>query len=333
MRRLFFGSKASTHRMKETLKDDISSYEHYDVDIRDYGSLEGIFSKYKNDIAVIIHTAAQPSHGWAAKDPILDFSVNANGTLNLLDLTRKYSCDASFIFLSTNKVYGDTPNRLPLIETKMRFEIEKDHKYYKKGIDETMSIDTSLHSLFGVSKASADLLVQEYGRYFGLKTVCFRAGCLTGKEHAGAKLHGFLSYLVKCNLEDMPYSIIGYQGKQLRDNIHSSDVIEAIWLYFENPKPAQVYNIGGGRSNSISVLEVIELTEKITNKKMKISYEKTNRKGDHKWWISDFSKFQEDYPSWSIKYNVRSIIEEMAHLQKAKKLEVKINAIVKGSWD
>jgi CDP-paratose 2-epimerase len=317
MRKYFFGNEASTHKYLEKLKRDILDYEHYDIDIRDKILLEKIFSKYHKDIAIVIHVAAQPSHDWAAKDPHLDFQINANGTLNLLDLTKKYCPEAVFIYASTNKVYGDEPNNLPLAERKTRFEISKGHKYYK-GINEDMGIDKSMHSLFGVSKLAADILVQEYGLYFGMKTVCFRAGCITGSFHCPAQFHGFLSYLIKCFVLKIPYSIIGYRGKQIRDNIHSWDLVNAFWQFFKSPKKGEVYNIGGGRDNSISVLETIKFLEDTTKRKMKTSYIPVNRKGDHMWWITDFSKFKSHYPLWSLKYSLNEIIDEIYQDQKVK---------------
>jgi len=321
-RKFFFGNAASTFLNIEKLKKNISDYKHYYIDITDYEAVEKIFLKYKKNIALIIHAAAQPSHDWAKDKPLVDFKINANGTLNLLDLTKKYCSDAVFIFMSTNKVYGDTPNKLPLIELESRFEISNNHKYYD-GIDENMSIDNSTHSLFGASKVAADILVQEYGRYFGIKTVAFRAGCLSGSLQNSVKLHGFLSYVIKCGLLEIPYSIIGYKGKQVRDNIHSFDLVNAFWLFFKKPKIGQTYNIGGGRSNSISILEIVKYIENMIQKQMNISYEQDNRKGDHIWWITNFSKFKLDYPSFSIKYDLKDIIEEIYQRQKKElKLEI-----------
>jgi CDP-paratose 2-epimerase len=255
LRSYFFGVSSSTKPTLEKLKKELQNYTHYEVDIRDYSSLEKIFSKYNSDIKAIIHTAAQPSHDWAAKEPFTDFSVNANATLNLLEATRKYSQKAVFIFTSTNKVYGDTPNSLPLVEMEYRWEIDPTHLFSKYGIDETMSLDNSKHSLFGVSKLAADIMVQEYGKYFGMKTGVFRGGCLTGPAHAGAELHGFLAYLVKCAIENKPYRIFGYKGKQVRDNIHSKDLINAFWEFYQAPRSGEVYNIGGSRFSNISMIE------------------------------------------------------------------------------
>ncbi len=273
--------------------------------------MQRLFSEHNTDIQLIVHCAAQPSHDWAASDPITDFSVNANGTLVLLEMTRRHCPDAVFINLSTNKVYGDRPNALPLEELATRWEVRADHPYYKNGIDETMSLDDSTHSLFGVSKAAGDLLVQEYGRTFGMKTACFRGGCLTGSAHAGTELHGFLSYIMICALKKKPYTLYGYQGKQVRDNIHSYDLVNALYHFYLQPGVAKVYNIGGGRHSNCSVLEAIALCEKITGNKLDWTYEETNRKGDHIWWISDVRRFQKDCPDWDYRYDLPAIIEEI----------------------
>jgi len=306
MREYFFGESSK----EKTSYYEYKNYTHYDVDIRDYKKIEEIFLKYSSDIKLIVHTAAQPSHDWAAKEPITDFGVNAVGTLNLLECTRLYSNNAVFIFTSTNKVYGDTPNKLPLVETEKRYEIDKNHHFYN-GIDETMSIDNSKHSLFGVSKASADLLVQEYGKYFGLRTGIFRGGCLTGPSHAGAELHGFLSYLIKCFIEDKKYTVFGYKGKQVRDNIHSYDLVSAFHEFYLNPKQGEVYNIGGSRHSNISMLEAIEKISNILNKDLNYSISEDNRIGDHIWYVSDVSKFKKDYPDWDYQYNIDNIIDEI----------------------
>lgn len=311
MRALFFGESASTGWMQSRLEEDITNYQHINIDIRDREKIENLFNKYGNDIKLVVHTAAQPSHDWAAKDVHTDFSVNALGTLNLLEATRNFAPSAVFIFCSTNKVYGDLPNSLPLTEKDTRWEIESSHPYHGRGIDEMMSIDKSKHSLFGVSKASADLLVQEYGRYFGMNTVCFRGGCLTGPAHSGAELHGFLSYLVMCVVTGRKYSVFGYKGKQVRDNIHSDDLVNAFGLYYNTPKPAQVYNIGGGIYSNCSVLEAFDIAEKITGKKADFDICDENRIGDHIWYISDLSKFINDYPAFSIRKNVETIIGEI----------------------
>jgi CDP-paratose 2-epimerase len=310
MRKFFFGEEASTEWNRKSLEAEVEKYEHYNIDIRDYPKIREIFERFGKDITLIIHTAAQPSHDWAARDPFSDFSVNANGTLNLLQATREYCPESPFIFTSTNKVYGDLPNYLPLIEQEKRWEIESSHRYYS-GISEDMSIDQSKHSLFGASKVAADVLVQEYGRYFGMKTVSFRGGCLTGPNHSGTQLHGFLAYLMKCAVTETPYKIFGYNGKQVRDNIHSSDLIAAFYEFYKNPDSAEVYNIGGGRESNCSMLEAIELCQEITGKELQYSYIEDNRIGDHIWYISDLSKFKKKYPNWSITYDVPRILREI----------------------
>jgi CDP-paratose 2-epimerase len=310
-RAYFFGNDASTESTKMKLVNSVANYKHYDVDIREVPLLEEIFQEYNRDISLIIHTAAQPSHDWAAKEPFTDFTVNANGTLNLLEMTRKHCPEAVFIFTSTNKVYGDTPNYLPLIELENRWEIDDQHVYFEKGIDENMSIDNTKHSLFGASKVAADILVQEYGKYFGMKTGIFRGGCLTGPNHAGTQLHGFLSYLVKCAMTDSSYTIFGYNGKQVRDNIHSFDLVNMFWHYYQNPKAGEVYNAGGGRHSNCSMLEAIIEIENISGKKLDYSISESNRIGDHIWWISDVSKFKSHYPEWDYKYNLTDILRQI----------------------
>ena len=262
------------------------------------------------NIEVVVHTAAQPSHDWAAREPQTDFEVNATGTLNLLEATRGHAPEAPFIFCSTNKVYGDTPNQLPLEEQPTRLELPESHHYYA-GIDTSMSIDLSTHSLFGVSKTAADLLVQEYGRYFGLQTVCFRGGCLTGPRHAGARLHGFLAYLMRCTVTGTPYTVYGYGGKQVRDNIHSADLVTAFEAFRADPKPGAVYNIGGGRRSNCSMLEAIEACERIAGRELDWSLDEANRIGDHRWWISDVSDFEADYPAWQPRYGIEDILTEL----------------------
>src|SRR6516225_6833425 len=291
MRRVFFGPAASTIWHRQAHERSIKGYAHVDADIRDQEAMAKVFSRYGKGIAVVIHTAAQPSHDWAASDPVTDFTVNANGTLTLLEATRHHCAEAPFIFCSTNKVYGDTPNRLPLIEQDCRWEVSPEHPFARHGIDETMSIDASTHSLFGVSKAAADLMVQEFGRYFGLRTACFRGGCLTGPGHSGAQLHGFLSYLMKCAVTGQSYKVLGYKGKQVRDNIHSFDLVNAFWQFFKNPRIDQVYNIGGGRHANCSMLEAIALCEELAGKPVNWSCVDDNRIGDHIWWISDVRRF------------------------------------------
>jgi len=311
MRRVFFGDEASTRWNCERLKSEIKDYVHFEADIRDIDAMQKIFNKYNSVIKLIIHTAAQPSHDWAANDPFMDFTVNANGTLVLLEMTRKYCPEAVFVFTSTNKVYGDTPNSLPLVELETRWEIDESHPYFQHGIDESMSIDQSKHSLFGASKVAADVLVQEYGRYFDMKTVCFRGGCLTGPNHSGTQLHGFLAYLMKCAITGTEYTVFGYKGKQVRDNIHSYDLVNMFWHFYQNPRQGEVYNAGGSRHSNCSMLEAIKMCEEITGNKMNWKYQDQNRIGDHIWWISDVRKFQAHYPDWHYTYNIRQILEEM----------------------
>lgn len=314
LRGYFFGNDGSTDWNLDRIKKQCAFYSHHSLDIRDEGALESVFAEFSKEIVLIIHCAAQPSHDWASSEPKTDFSVNATGTLNLLEAYRKYCPEAAFVFTSTNKVYGDTPNRLKLNEVGQRLDVQKDSKWFN-GVNEKMSIDASKHSLFGVSKASADLMVQEYGKYFGLNTVSFRGGCLTGPSHSGAPLHGFLSYLVKCNVTFTPYTIHGYRGLQVRDNIHSSDLIAAFHEFFLAPRSGEVYNIGGGRQNSCSIIEVIDIIEKISTKALKFSISSENRIGDHKWWITDFAKFQTHYPTWKQNYNLDTTIREMVEVQ------------------
>lgn len=308
-RSYFFGSDGSVSNNILELQN-MDNYEHCDLDIRYYEDLEKLFSQNKDMIDCIIHCAAQPSHDWAAKEPFTDFHINATATINLLELTRKYCSDSVFIFMSTNKVYGDNPNYLDLIELEDRYELPQDHPYYQ-GLNENFSIDRTKHSLFGCSKTAADVYVQEYGKYFGMKTVVFRGGCLTGSKHKGAELHGFLNYLVKCNLEQRTYNLFGYKGKQVRDNIHSYDLVNAFWHVYNNPKRGEVYNMGGGRFSNCSIIEAIKKIENITNIKMKLNYTKENRSGDHIWWISDISKFKLDYPEWNLTYDIDQIILEI----------------------
>lgn len=310
LRKFFFGNDASTIWLKNNLIKKNKKYQHFSIDIRNYGALDKIFKKFKKNISLIIHCAAQPSHDYGKNHPIIDFNVNATGTLNLLELTKKYCDTAPFIFMSTNKVYGDNPNRLKLIEKKNRWELDTKQKYFK-GIDENFSIDDCTHSFFGVSKTYADLIVQEYGKNVGLKTVCFRGGCITGPNHSGAKLHGFLSFLVKQSLSEKKYTIIGYKGKQVRDNLHSSDLINCFWEFYKKPKKGVVYNIGGGRFSNCSIVEAIDKVQKLTKTKIKIQFLKENRVGDHIWYITNNNKFKKDYPNWKQKYNTDRIIREL----------------------
>ncbi len=313
MRAYFFGPEGSTKWAAETLQRTIPSYRHHTADIRDYAALDKIFAEYGSDIALVVHTAAQPSHDWAAREPLTDFGVNALGTLNLLELTRLHCPETPFIFTSTNKVYGDTPNYLPLVELEKRWEVDKSHPYFEHGIDETMSIDQTKHSVFGASKVAADVMAQEYGRYFGMKTAVFRGGCLTGPGHSGAELHGFLSYLMKCAMTGREYRIFGYKGKQVRDNIHSADLVDAFWHFFKAPRAGEVYNMGGSRHSNCSMMEAIVLCEQLAGKKMVYSYVEDNRVGDHIWWISDVRRFQAHYPDWHYAYDLQRIIEEIYH--------------------
>lgn len=308
MRSYFFGKEASTNWNVNALINKYKNYRHSSLDIRDKDKIENLFKS--NQFDLIIHAAAQPSHDWAVKEPITDFSINALATLYLLENYRRYSPEAVFIFTSTNKVYGDTPNILPLKEMETRYELPEKHKFYK-GIDETMSIDNSKHSIFGVSKVAADIMVQEYGKYFNLKTTVFRGGCLTGPAHSSTQLHGFLAYLVKCIAIGKKYSIFGYKGKQVRDNIHSYDLVNAFYHVYRNPRKGEVYNIGGSRHSNFSILEAISKIEKILKKKANIEYVDQNRIGDHIWYISDVSKFKSHYPEWSFKYSGELILEEI----------------------
>lgn len=309
MRQYFFGKEASTSKNNDSLKSELGdAYEHVSLDIRDKEAVEELMKKHVPEI--IIHTAAQPSHDWAAREPHTDFSVNALGTLVMLEATRLFAPNATFIFTSTNKVYGDTPNHLPLNELDARYEIDDTHEY-RGGIDENMSIDQSVHSVFGASKVAADIMVQEYGRYFGMNTGVFRGGCLTGPAHSAAELHGFLGYLVKCIANERPYTIFGYKGKQVRDNIHAFDLVNMFWHFHQAPRKGEVYNAGGGRESNISMLEAIDKIEKLTGKKAIVSYLDEARVGDHIWYISNLDKFKKHYPEWRITRNMDSILEEM----------------------
>ncbi len=311
-RKYLFGNDGDISWIKSKLKKSIKNYNHINLDIRNYNSLEKIFKKYRKKISIIIHCAAQPSHDWAKKEPFFDFEINAKGTLNLLELTKIYCPESPFVFMSTNKVYGDNPNNLPLIEKKTRWEIKNNHKF-KNGIDESMSIDNCTHSFFGTSKTYSDLIVQEYGKNVGLKTVCFRAGCITGPNHSGAKLHGFLSYLVKATLKSKKYSLIGYKGKQVRDNIHSNDLTNCFWEFYKKPKKGVVYNAGGGRFSNCSILEAINIVEDIAGIEVSKTIIRKNRVGDHIWYISNMKKFKKDYPHWKQEYSTNKIISELIH--------------------
>jgi CDP-paratose 2-epimerase len=312
MRAQFFGAEASTSWAVAQLSERFGdAYLHHAVDIRDNDAVQRIFAEHAGDIDLVIHTAAQPSHDWAAREPLTDFGVNATGTLHLLEAARAHAPEAPFIFTSTNKVYGDTPNRLPLVELDTRWEIDEAHPYFAEGIDESMSIDATTHSLFGASKVAADVLVQEYGRYFGMKTAAFRGGCLTGPGHSGTQLHGFLAYLMKCTMTGTPYTVFGYKGKQVRDNIHSLDLLSAFDAFANAPRSGEVYNVGGGRFSNCSMLEAIELCEEISGRELTWSYAEDNRVGDHIWWISDMSRFRSHYPDWEPRYDVRGILTDI----------------------
>lgn len=311
MRRYFFGPEASTAWNKERLLREVPGYRHCDLDIRDREGIERLFGELGRDIAVVIHCAAQPSHDWAAREPATDFSVNAVGTQVMLEATRIHAPEAPFLFTSTNKVYGDTPNTLPLEERETRFELAASHPFAATGIDETMSIDATLHSVYGASKVAADILVQEYGRYFGLKTACFRGGCLTGPNHSGTPLHGFLAYLMRCAITGETYTVLGYKAKQVRDNIHANDLVNMFWEFFQRPRCGEIYNAGGGRMSNCSMLEAIALCERLTGRPMRWTYREAPRIGDHIWWISDTGRFQRHYPEWRQRYDLEALLREI----------------------
>ncbi len=325
MREDFFGESGSTVWNKNRLVEKHKTFTSHDVDIRDENEISRIIKNFKPDL--IIHCAAQPSHDLAAKIPVKDFTVNANGTLNLLESMRLYSPDSVFIYMSTNKVYGDNPNFVPLKELETRYEYSS--KEYENGIPETMSIDNCKHSLFGVSKAAGDLIAQEYGRYFGLRVGIFRGGCLTGPSHSGVELHGFISYLVKCAVNDMPYTIYGYKGKQVRDQIHSKDVIAAFEAFRKNPKQGEVYNLGGGKNNAASILECISIIEKFTKKQFTPKYSDTNRIGDHICYYSDLRKFKSHFPKWNISVSLENIIKEIIDFEVNSKEKKTIKEVIK----
>jgi CDP-paratose 2-epimerase len=310
MRARFFGPEASTAPVSEQLADEVPGLSWEQLDIRDREGIDRLFARHGSEVGLVVHTAAQPSHDWAASDPHTDFTVNANGTLNLLQAARDHCPDATFVFCSTNKVYGDRPNFLPLVEQESRLELPEGHRWYG-GIDVEMPIDLTTHSLFGVSKAAADLLVQEYGRYFQMPTVCFRGGCLTGPQHAGAQLHGFLAYLMRCTVTGTPYTVFGYGGKQVRDNIHAHDVVRAFAAFHANPRPAAVYNLGGGRASNVSMLEAIAACERIAGRQLDWTVSDEARIGDHRWWISDLDAFRGDYPDWNLTYGIEAMLEDI----------------------
>ncbi len=311
LRSYFFGADSSTAWMRKQLEQTLKRYRHVSADIRAQDTIEGIFKELGKNVTLVVHTAAQPSHDWAAREPVTDFTVNANGTLVVLEATRKFCPDAVFIFTSTNKVYGDAPNELPLIEQATRWELDPKHRFAQHGIDESMSVDQSKHSLFGASKLAADVLSQEYGRYFGMKTATFRGGCLTGPAHSGAELHGFLAYLAKCVVTGKPYTIFGYKGKQVRDNIHSYDLVNAFWHLYQAPRPGAVYNMGGSRHANCSMLEAIALCEEMSGKKLEYKLSDEARSGDHIWYVSDVRRFQQDYPKWAYRYDMRTTLREI----------------------
>jgi CDP-paratose 2-epimerase len=319
MRARFFGAEASTGHVSAALAARFpDAFRSLQIDVRDRADVERLFAEHGEQIELVVHTAAQPSHDWAASDPHTDFEVNALGTLNLLEATRANALGATFVHCSTNKVYGDLPNALPLLELEERLELAPEHPYYE-GIDTSMSIDRSTHSLFGVSKTSADLLVQEYARYFGMRTVCFRGGCLTGPNHAGAMLHGFLSYLMRATVTGEPYTVLGYAGKQVRDNIHAADLVAAFAAFHGAPREGgAVYNIGGGRACNCSMLEAIELCQRIAGRELEWTLSEQNRRGDHRWWISDLRPFTSDYPDWGLTRGLEDILREV-HEQNAER--------------
>jgi CDP-paratose 2-epimerase len=310
MRAQFFGEQASTAPVSEALVAELDAFRWERLDIRDVDGVTALFARHAREIELVVHAAAQPSHDWAASDPQTDFTVNANGTLNLLTAARAHAPDATFVFLSTNKVYGDRPNSLPLEELPTRLELPEDHRWYR-GIDVEMGIDRTTHSLFGVSKTAADLLVQEYGRYFQMPTVCFRGGCLSGPQHAGTQLHGFLAYLMRCTVTGEPYTVFGYGGKQVRDNIHARDVVSAIAAFHANPRTAAVYNLGGGRESNVSMLEAIALCQQIAGRELRYTLSEQARVGDHRWWISDIDAFKADFPGWGLTFGIEDLLREI----------------------
>ena len=312
MRADFFGAKGDTTWNRKRLEETCTQFTHHELDIRDRETVDALFSENRFDL--ILHAAAQPSHDLAAMRPFDDFDVNAVGTLNLLEACRKHCPDAVFIHMSTNKVYGDRPNKIKLKEHETRWDY--DDPKYVNGIPEDFPVDQSLHSLFGASKLAGDILAQEYGRYFGLKVGIFRGGCLTGPHHSGVELHGFLNYLVLVALREGPYTIFGYKGKQVRDQIHSHDVINAFWHFAQDPKPGEVYNLGGGKENAASLIECVDMIERLSGKRPELTYTDQNRIGDHICYYSDLSKLRSHYPGWDLTYTIEEIIEEMILLMR-----------------
>ncbi|HEX3463915.1 MAG TPA: NAD-dependent epimerase/dehydratase family protein [Candidatus Elarobacter sp.] len=311
LREHFLGPDGSTHWNRVALQTRYpKAYAHVSLDIRDADGVAELFARIGKRVALVLHTAAQPSHDWATEDPYTDFSINAGGTLVMLEATRRHAPDAVFVYTSTNKVYGAVPNELPLVELEKRFEIDPAHPY-RAGIDERMRIDQSDHSLYGVSKLSADLMVQEYGRRFGLATTVFRGGCLTGPNHSGAKLHGFLAYLLKCTVTGRRYTVLGYKGKQVRDNIHSADFVAAIAEVLRAPRCGEVYNVGGTRFSNCSVLEAIEECERVAGRRLDWTYDDAHRYGDHVWYVTDMTKFKTHYPGWRQRYDLRGLLADM----------------------
>jgi CDP-paratose 2-epimerase len=311
MRRYFFGTEASTQPLRHQLEESVAGYRHKSFDIRDWQEIDRLFAEYGTDISLVVHAAAQPSHDWAAREPLTDFGINATATLHLLEATRRHCPQAVFVFTSTNKVYGDRPNRLPMIESTTRWSLSPSHPFANRGIDESMPIDRCMHSVFGASKAAADIMVQEYGRYFGLNTGVFRCGCISGGAHAGAELHGFLAWVMRCAVTGRRYTIFGYKGKQVRDNIHALDLVSAFDHFRNAPRPGAVYNMGGGMFSNCSVLEAIDMCEKITGTPLITEYVDSHRTGDHIWWISDTGHFKADFPDWSPSRTVEDILIEI----------------------
>ena len=311
LRGRFFGPEGSVAWMTERLRREHPRFHHHATDVRDQAAVEALFARLGRATSLVVHAAAQPSHDWAAREPETDFSVNATGTLVLLEAVRRHCPEATFVFASTNKVYGDTPNRLPLVEQATRFELDPAHPFAAHGIDESMSVDASTHSLFGVSKLAADALVQEYGRYFGMQTAVFRCGCLTGPAHSGAELHGFLAWLVKCAVAGRPYTVIGYGGKQVRDNLDSRDLVQAFWRFHEAPRPGAIYNMGGARRSHCSILEAAEIVGTLCGRELRLEHRDAPRVGDHVWWISDVRRFEADHPAWRPRFGLREMLAEM----------------------